>query len=306
MAFYSILKPLTPLWRRLFCDSRVVLASLTLLACCFWASSLSFADSVVRCKDAKGKVQYTDDRRQCAPDAQAQDVRVELQNTHSKYGSVISRDYYSYPFRAHKELQGYGIELMVEQALLDSDRALTDAAAKRLAHFHSLALKLFPPRHRESFSGVRYYIYAGDEYKDQSLVRGLWYFRTGNSISPRWDDSIVVRSASYYMSISDRRALAVAVHELAHGFYFYHYKRISPKAKHAFQLAQSSNLYKNITSYSGKNIEKAYALTNEREYFAELSVMLLDENARYPFSSIELSVYDPAGYALVRNAWLDL
>jgi hypothetical protein len=48
----------------------------------------------------------------------------------------------------------------------------------------------------------------------------------------------------------------------------------------------------------------AYARTNEREYFAELSTCWLGcSNSSFPFTLAELERVDPAGFAFVRGVW---
>ncbi len=49
--------------------------------------------------------------------------------------------------------------------------------------------------------------------------------------------------------------------------------------------------------------QKAYALTNELEYFAELSEAYLGKNDFYPYNRKQLEQYDPDGYAIMKNIW---
>ena len=46
-----------------------------------------------------------------------------------------------------------------------------------------------------------------------------------------------------------------------------------------------------------------YALTNAKEYFAELSEAYFGRNDFYPFTRKELEKHDPAGYRLMRETW---
>lgn len=49
--------------------------------------------------------------------------------------------------------------------------------------------------------------------------------------------------------------------------------------------------------------KEAYALTNELEYFAELSEAYLGRNDFYPYVRKDLEKYDPKGYELMKNTW---
>ena len=50
-------------------------------------------------------------------------------------------------------------------------------------------------------------------------------------------------------------------------------------------------------------MQRAYALTNAKEYFAELTEAYYGFNDFYPFNREQLQAFDPAGYALVEQAW---
>ena len=97
---------------------------------------------------------------------------------------------------------------------------------------------------------------------------------------------------------------SMVLHELAHAYHHqvlsYKYKPIRDAYKHA--LAQ--NLYAEIRHANGK-IQRAYALTNEKEFFAELTEACFGRNDMYPFVRDELKDYDPEGFAMVRTAWKD-
>ena len=47
----------------------------------------------------------------------------------------------------------------------------------------------------------------------------------------------------------------------------------------------------------------AYAITNHREYFAELSEAYFGRNDYYPFVRAELEAFDLGGYGVVHSAW---
>jgi nucleoid-associated protein YejK len=48
---------------------------------------------------------------------------------------------------------------------------------------------------------------------------------------------------------------------------------------------------------------KAYALQNEKEYFAELTEAYLGKNDFYPFQRQELLNYDKNGYKVLEKVW---
>jgi hypothetical protein len=47
-----------------------------------------------------------------------------------------------------------------------------------------------------------------------------------------------------------------------------------------------------------------YALSNDREYFAELTESYFGKNDFEPFTRDELRAFDPDGYAMIEQLWL--
>jgi hypothetical protein len=71
----------------------------------------------------------------------------------------------------------------------------------------------------------------------------------------------------------------------------------------AYQQAKNAGLYANVASIDG-SVGRAYALTDEKEYFAELTEAYFLKNDFFPFNREELRKYDPNGYALIERLWL--
>ncbi len=92
------------------------------------------------------------------------------------------------------------------------------------------------------------------------------------------------------------------LHELAHA---YHHRVLGDNdagIQMAYQHAVTQGLYQSIAYIKGGK-RKAYALTNEKEYFAELSESYFGKNDFYPFTRSELKTYDPIGYRLMEQRW---
>ena len=52
-------------------------------------------------------------------------------------------------------------------------------------------------------------------------------------------------------------------------------------------------------------MQRAYALTDDKEYFAELTEAYYGVNDFYPFTRDQLLSFDIAGYTLIEQAWVD-
>jgi hypothetical protein len=94
----------------------------------------------------------------------------------------------------------------------------------------------------------------------------------------------------------------MVLHELAHGYHHLVLGDDDPRVIRCYQHAQAAGLYASILRISGHH-ERAYAMTNEKEYFAESTEAFFGTNDFYPFVRAELKEYDPDIFALLCEVW---
>lgn len=263
------------------------------------------------CRDINGKRLYTDNRRLCAdPDPAAKSsvvpLAVEVHNLHSQYGSSVSEEYYNYAFRTYRELPGHRFPIVAELRLLDEEPQLVEKAVTKLEKVVAMAMQAYPVEVRREFAGVRYFLFSGTEARTGGRKGGQWYFRRGNNVSSRFDNSVVIRSAQDFVARSDQSAAFTAAHELAHAWYYFHRREIYHKVRQAYQHSEKEKLYRNVRWKNGAPLKRAYASTNAREYFAELSQIYFMGNDYFPFNAEDLKAYDPKGYAMVEHAYFGI
>ncbi len=107
-------------------------------------------------------------------------------------------------------------------------------------------------------------------------------------------------------SLFDRHMWAkhpyVVLHELAHS---YHDQRLSfdhPEIVAAYKKAAEAGIYDNVLLYTGAKV-RHYALTDQKEYFAESTEAYFGVNDFYPFVRAELKEHDPRMFALMEKFW---
>jgi hypothetical protein len=75
----------------------------------------------------------------------------------------------------------------------------------------------------------------------------------------------------------------------------------------AYNNALQKGLYRNVSYHAGngeyRTIDRAYALTNHHEYFAELSEAYYGMNDYFPHYYKELKEYDPEGFKVLEKIW---
>ena len=105
-----------------------------------------------------------------------------------------------------------------------------------------------------------------------------------------------------------RRMPNFVLHELAHA---YHDRVLTggfdhEKIKQTYQRAKADGRYENVEvqdSEGNKRKERAYAMTNPMEYFAESSEAFFGQNDFFPFNKKELKQHDPEMFALLAQLW---
>ncbi|MCF7849253.1 MAG: hypothetical protein K9M45_10405 [Kiritimatiellales bacterium] len=124
---------------------------------------------------------------------------------------------------------------------------------------------------------------------------------SGHGHNPAKARSVELASPKRFVNWSSGQPWMV-LHELAHAYHHqcltHHYAPITE----AYANACKTGLYKNVPHINGKTV-KAYALENNKEYFAELTEAYFGKNDFFPFNRQELKEYDPVGYAAVEKAW---
>ncbi len=92
------------------------------------------------------------------------------------------------------------------------------------------------------------------------------------------------------------------MHEMAHAYQFNVLGEDHPAAQKAYQKAMDRGLYQSVAHVHGGK-RKAYAATNYKEYFAELTEAYFGKNDFFPFNRADLKKYDPTGYQLMQDVW---
>jgi hypothetical protein len=96
------------------------------------------------------------------------------------------------------------------------------------------------------------------------------------------------------------------MHELSHAYHFTFLARgfDNPDVKTAYSAAMAAKRYDDVLHWDGQ-MTRAYAVTNEMEYFAECTEAYFGTNDFYPFVRAELMHADPDGYSLMKKMWGD-
>jgi hypothetical protein len=92
------------------------------------------------------------------------------------------------------------------------------------------------------------------------------------------------------------------LHELAHAYHDQVLGWDDAEIKAAYERFVRSGRYKSVLHISGRELPH-YALTNEKEFFAEMTEAYLGRNDFYPFNAAELRREEPELFKLLEKIW---
>lgn len=127
--------------------------------------------------------------------------------------------------------------------------------------------------------------------------------RESNGFDQAWENGIIVYSATNLMYLSELWTKKAVMHEMAHAWHIWHWPEKHPPIYAAWKHAHANGLYRNVKETNGTVIPQAYALSNQLEYFAEISAAYFVGINYYPFDREILANYDRVGFEMVESLW---
>jgi hypothetical protein len=194
-----------------------------------------------------------------------------------------------------------GWTVLVNKQLLAADPQL---AAECLALLDTKlydVTRVVPAKALEKIRAVTLWL----ENDDPKFPGGVYHpsreWLAQNGVNPDKAKGVEFGNASHLLSWSlDQPNLVL--HELAHAYHDQVLGYDNPEIAGAYQAAKESKKYEGVLRISGQ-VEKAYAMNNDQEYFAELSEAYFGTNDYYPFVRAEVQKADPKMYEVLRKVW---
>ena len=179
------------------------------------------------------------------------------------------------------ELGAKAIEL-VDAKLLDVERALP---AKALAKLRTVAIWLS----QDSAAGPGAVYHPSVDWLRE------------HGFDPAKAKGLEIANATNFLAWS-REQPAMVLHELAHAYHDQVLGYDDASVKQCFEKVRAAKTLESVLHWNGTR-EKAYALTNEQEFFAEMSEAWFATNDFFPFVRGEVIESFPDVAALMRTAW---
>lgn len=191
----------------------------------------------------------------------------------------------------------------VESELVDNQKPLWSAAEAELRRQFQSIDRVVPDGPLSSLHKIQFWIHV----KSPETI-GLAYhpgaqWLVDHKMNPAMAKGIEIGIAKNFVSWSYEQPWCV-LHELAHSYHNLHLAKgfENEKVLEAYRAAMKNKIYESVR-YSNGGLQKAYATTNQMEYFAELSEAYFGTNDFYPFVKAELTNADPKGFELMESIW---
>ncbi len=220
----------------------------------------------------------------------------------SKVGAAIPR-----PPREVRDVSGWQVHIqnkLLESEPADTDHALVllkqmldaivrDVPAPAVAELRKVPL-YFSSAYKPGQSGAEFHPDAGwlrENGRDPVMARGVEF------------------SGVHDFEAEMKRMPNFALHELAHA---YHHRVLkggfdNTEIKAAYERAKAAGKYERVERWHGNGrpntFERAYAMTNPMEYFAETTEAFFSRNDFFPFTRDELKQHDPEMFVLLARLW---
>ena len=124
-----------------------------------------------------------------------------------------------------------------------------------------------------------------------------WLLEHG--INPDKTHAVEISDAAAFLTWTNEPC--VVLHELAHAYHHQYFDN-DPDIRRCYEKARFMPNLKNVLRSSGEH-ERHYALTSEREFFAEMTEAFFGTNDYFPFVRAELKEIDPVTCSVLKRVW---
>ncbi len=204
---------------------------------------------------------------------------------------------------AYEEMHIEGWVVRVNKRLIEEHRDLADESVELLKFQLYQITRMVPAPALEKIRTVPIWL----EHQDPLVICMCYHpdpdWVASHGLNPAKAHCVEIGNARRFLDWEKTQPWMV-LHELAHAYHdqFLPDGFDNADVKAAFESARDQKLYDHVLRGDG-HIEKAYAMTDRMEYFAECSEAFFGTNDFYPFVRAEFKEHDPKGYQALGRAW---
>ena len=203
-----------------------------------------------------------------------------------------------------RRIEGWAVR--VSRTLLAADPELTERAISLLTAQLKKVAGVVPPAPLSDLRRVTLWVspeYPGTPPRAEYHPGEQWLKENGR-------DPAMVHGVEFtnvrIFEAETRRMPLLALHELAHAYHHRVLGHDHAGIREAFEAALKSGKYDRVERRDAEGrtrLDRAYALANPQEYFAEGTEAFFGANDFYPYTREELRSHDPGLHALLARLW---
>jgi hypothetical protein len=207
--------------------------------------------------------------------------------------------------RETRDISGWTVH--ISRTLLATNAAATERALELLKVQLEGILRAVPPAPVAELQKVLLWIspeYPGVKPRAEYHPDAGWLREHGRN--PAMAKGVEFTNVRVFES-ETKRMPVFALHELAHAYHDRVLGNDHASIKAAYENAKASGNYDQVERHDARRrvtMERAYAMTNPQEYFAETTEAFFGTNDFFPFTRDELKKLDPEMFALLEKLWI--
>lgn len=234
-------------------------------------------------------------------------IKLQLENTVDKaeqLWKVAAAESFalteSSPAKAAKVVYLLGFKVLVNSEI--AEKPDTQAALNLLSNKLEEIARIVKPKQLNALKQVPIWV----EYRRMS-DGAVWYHRSkdwlvSQGYPAELAKSVEIKNINNFIDWQRSDQPLMVLHELAHSYQDLHLSAMQDKITAAYKSALASGKYESVPYIRGGK-QRACAMNDDYEYFAELTEAYFGKNDYYPFNRQDLKEFDPSGYQIMQDAW---
>ncbi len=205
------------------------------------------------------------------------------------------------PVESYEERTVHGFRVLVSAAAR-ANPDTTDPALRVLEAQLAAVVEVIPPKALGTLRTIPVWVEHMNPDRPCACYHVSARWLTANGYIAQKEHSVEISNPVNFVRWVERTQPWMTLHELAHGYHDIVFGYGDASIRAVFEKARDAGLYQRVAYIHGGE-QRHYALTNQMEYFAELTEAYFGRNDFYPFTREELREYDPDGFAMIERCW---
>lgn len=161
--------------------------------------------------------------------------------------------------------------------------------------------RLFPKQRLQAISHIKVWVEWNRDHNGAAVYHPSRQWLEENGLNPNLAKCVEVSNLEHFLQWTRDEQPMMILHELSHALHDHLQAQEAAEITATFQKAVSSKKYEKVPLIGrpASTEFKAYALTDEREFFAETCESFFGVNDYFPHTREQLKEHDPTAFALM-------